>query len=246
MADQKILTSKWGDKKDKLSPHLIAKFKAMKRGEGGKFIVDDSSPVVEAPLTECNMEMAVNWQSPFENTGAESSFPAITAMLQTGALTPFLNKAGLGESKFSKTIESFAGKSGVSKLNSTQAFTGMPPVKIQAVALFRAWSDPKIEVEAPFDQLMQWSLPEKMAEDGTILSMMNGEMLPSTIPVCISMTYKGRTYEPLVIESISHPMGSPVDKNGDHVELLIPLTLCTLTALDRKDWKEKYQKKALT
>ena len=51
------------------------------------------------------------------------------------------------------------------------------------------------------------------------------------------MTYKGRTYAPLVIESIGQPISSPVDSNGRYVELLVPMTLCSLTALDRADWK---------
>ncbi|MBJ7575674.1 hypothetical protein [Luteimonas sp. MC1828] len=51
------------------------------------------------------------------------------------------------------------------------------------------------------------------------------------------MTYKGKTYAPLVIESIGQPIGSPVASTGRFVELLVPMTLCTLTALDRDDWK---------
>jgi len=51
------------------------------------------------------------------------------------------------------------------------------------------------------------------------------------------MKYKGRTYSPLVIESIGMPMNSPVDSNGRYVEMIVPMTLCTLTAMDRKDWQ---------
>lgn len=42
---------------------------------------------------------------------------------------------------------------------------------------------------------------------------------------------------PLVIESIGQPISSPVDSSGKYVELLVPMTLCTLTAPDREDWK---------
>jgi hypothetical protein len=52
------------------------------------------------------------------------------------------------------------------------------------------------------------------------------------------MQYKGRTFSPLVIESIGMPLSSPVDASGRFVELAVPLTLCTLTALDRQDWSD--------
>jgi hypothetical protein len=51
------------------------------------------------------------------------------------------------------------------------------------------------------------------------------------------MKYKGVLYSPMVIESIGYPIGSPVDKNGNHVELAVPLTLCSLAAIDRSDWR---------
>ena len=62
-------------------------------------------------------------------------------------------------------------------------------------------------------------------------------LAPSKAPAEIAMTYKGKTYAPLVIESIGQPINSPVDCSGRFVELLVPMTLCTLTALDREDWK---------
>jgi hypothetical protein len=61
-------------------------------------------------------------------------------------------------------------------------------------------------------------------------------LFPSAAPVRIAMTYKGRTYSPMVIESIGKPLDAPVDRNGRHVELVIPMTLCSLTALDRELW----------
>ena len=128
----------------------------------------------------------------------------------------------------------------------------MPPVKIQVTALFRAWKRPLKEVETPASQLMKWALPQELAADGAILSMLetvkallagggdqasivNG-LMPSKAPMTVAMLYKGRTYSPLVIESIAYPLNSPVDANGHYTELLIPMTLCTLTAFDREDW----------
>ena len=70
-------------------------------------------------------------------------------------------------------------------------------------------------------------------------------LMPSKSPTRVAMKFKGRTYSPLVIESIGMPMNSPVDANGQYVELAVPMTLCTLTALDRKDWANS-QKVSLT
>lgn len=225
------LSSRW----DGLSQHLIATFYELKR-DGAAWVVDHDAFVVKTVFTEASMEMAVNWQSQFENTGVEAGFPAITAMLQTNALQPFLDKVGMGKSELAKNLSSFAGKSGVTKLNSTQVFTGMPPVKFQVTALFRAWKDPGEEVEEPFSQLVQWALPKQLSPDGTLIQIMNGEIMATFIPSCIQMTYKGRTYGPLVIESISQPLNSPVDGNGNFVELLVQMSICSLSAIDRKDW----------
>lgn len=238
-----VLTSLW----DGLSDHLIASFYEVERKDGGwRRVV--GGEVVKAPLTESSMEMVLGWQSPFEGSGADKGVPALSSMLQSGALQPFVNPDG----KAGAVLSKFEGRTGITKLNSTQVFSGMPPVKIQVTALFRAWAKPVEEVEDPFNQLMKWALPINLAPNGAILSILEAgknwvagqalsdatvdALLPSTAPTKIAMKYKGRTYSPLVIESIGHPMNSPIDSNGRYVELAIPMTLCTLTAIDRQDW----------
>ncbi|NYT68798.1 hypothetical protein [Pusillimonas noertemannii] len=242
------LSSLW----DGLNPHLIASFYQVDRQ--GKRI--DSAITVKAPLVEAEMEISLNWQSPFEQSGPESKAPALLAMLQSGTLQPFVD-AVLGKPKEGEQasgaqkasadfLKQFEGRTGITKLNSTQVFTGMPPVKFSVQALFRAWRDAATEVEAPFEQLMQWSLPEKLSTDGTVLPRLvesaKGEtgsieaLLPSLSPVMIALQYKGRTFAPLVIESIGMPLSSPIDADGNFVELLVPMTICSLTALDKEDW----------
>lgn len=249
---------------DGLSPHLIASFYEVKKTGEGEGVVwrrtaESDQVTVKAPLTEANMEMVLNWQSPFEQAGPESKAPALFAMLQSGALQPIVDsvmpgflkkdKQGTDPSALQRSdgfLKQFEGRTGITKLNSTQVFNGMPPVKIQVVALFRAWRDPASEVEAPFDKLMEWSLPKWLSPDASLLARAadatKGDMsyiqalLPSKSPTCVAMTFKGRTYSPLVIESIGMPMNSPVSANGKYVELSVPMTLCTLTALDRNDW----------
>lgn len=261
-----LLSSKW----DGLSPHLMAKFyEVTKQESDGAWIASASTAYVVAPLTESNLDVTLNWQSPFEQSGPESSLPTLMAMLQSGAIQPVLESLGAaagvaaesvgakGPADFVTRLGSSAaaaareleGRSGITRLNSTQVFAGMPPIKISVTALFRAWRDPVSEVEAPFNQLMSWSLPAKLSELGPIITRaadyasgregVSGVdvLAPSLAPVKIAMTYKGKTYAPLVIESIGHPISSPVDASSRYVELLVPMTLATLTALDRGDWQ---------
>lgn len=258
------LSSDWSG----LSDHLIAKFYPVYQAEAGGPWQSDDGIVVKAPLTDSNLEATLNWQSPFEQSGPESSMPALMAMLQSGEIKTVIDSLGgglqkgaesLGMTGLAGAIGNFTGKAksatrglegrtGITRLNSTQVFSGMPPIKLQVTALFRAWSDPVAEVEAPFNQLMAWALPEKLSELGPVLSRavdyavgdINNPadvLAPSIAPTKLAMTYKGRTYAPLVIESIGQPINSPIDRNGRFAELLVPMTLCTLTALDRQDWK---------
>lgn len=215
-------------------------------------------PSVQAPLLEANLEIVLNWQSSFEHAGAESKAPTLFAMLQAGVLQPIVDQVFNGDKKAEATLKGIGandllrkleGATGITKLNSTQVFSGMPPFKITATAHFRAWSDPATEVEAPFEQLMSWVLPKELARDSTLLSraadvLKNGGdldkyigvLLPSKAPSVVAMHYKGRYFSPMVIESVGMPLNSPIDAAGRYVEMSAPLTICSLTAWDVKDW----------
>lgn len=240
------LSSEWMG----LSRHLIAKFWRVVKDDQGVWKPADDLVEVRAPLTDANMEIALSWHSPFEDAGPDKGMPTISAMLQSGQIQPYLNALGVGDGKIANTAKEFEGRTGITKLNSTQVFAGMPPVKIQVTALFRAWLDPAKEVEEPVNQLMAWALPEELSADGVIVSIVKATkdkssaiaaLLPSAAPVMVAMLYKGRTYSPLVIESIGYPLNSPIDASGRFTELSIPMTLCTLTAFDRKDWSASRQ-----
>jgi len=232
---------------DGLNPNLIASFYEVDSNGD-----QQGETIVKAPLTEANFEATFNWQSPFENTGAESGLPTVTAMLQSGAIQPYID--GLSDDgiigTFKNKLNEYAGsvksKTGITKLNSTQVFTGMPPIKIPVTLIFRAWRNSVEEVENPVDQLMKWALPKTLAGDGTFISRtgdaVTGDgsaldvLLPSSTPTMIGMHYKNKLYAPLVIESINMPINSQIDRDGNFVELLIPMTLATLTAIDANDW----------
>lgn len=242
---------------DGLNEHLIARlYEVDHRGAamGGVTVL--------AALTEdTQLELSMNWQSPFENAGPESKAPALMAMIQSGAVQPILertaemvgNVPGVGAAGAEKlrnaqlTAEGLRGRTGMTKLNSTQVFSGMPPIKIQATLLLRAWRDPGAEVEQPLDQLMQWALPRQLAPEGTMLTAamdyatgkqdsLLDAAFPSLAPTLVGLKYKGRLYAPLVIESVSVPLGSPIDKLGRFVQLAVPVTFSTLTAWDGADW----------
>jgi len=56
------------------------------------------------------------------------------------------------------------------------------------------------------------------------------------VPALVALTYKGRTYSPMVIERVGVPLGSPVDRFGRFTQMKVPVTLATLTGKDRADW----------
>lgn len=254
--EQNSLSSHW----DGLSPHLIAGFYEVKKTTNGVWArTPDADPkTVYAPLTDANIEISLSWQSPFEHAGPENRAPTLLAMLQSGALMPIIdaifgktkdaesNVAAEAQRRSNDFIRQFEGRTGITKLNSTQVFNGMPPVKIQVTAIFRAWSDPIKEVEEPVDKLMEWLLPVKLSPDGSVLARSaqaaRGEsnfidaLVPSLAPTMVAMHYKGRTYSPLVIEAISDPIASPVNSNGRYIEKSVQMSLATLTAIDRDDW----------
>ncbi|ANE54427.1 MULTISPECIES: hypothetical protein [Methylomonas] len=244
--ETQTLTSDWGA----LSPHLIASFWEVDR-EGNK--KQGSNTVVQAAVTDdASLEVTLNWQSPFEQAGPETKAPTLFAMLQSGLASDIFDKLGFDKqadsnSKATRLLQQFEGRTGITQLNSVQVFNGMPPAKIQMTLLFRAWRDPVSEVETPFNQLMEWALPIELAKDSTLLTnafeALKGSkdwieaVLPSQAPTLLAFHYKGRTFAPMVIESISQPLTAPTSKDGKFVELSVPVTLATLAAIDRKYWQ---------
>lgn len=231
---------------DGINPTLIASiYEVDHKGEP----VDEESRVRCLFVDDANLEATLNWQSPFEGAGPEARAPTLSAMLQSGAIQPLAERVGAGEAT-KEVSETARGRTGITKLNSTQVFSGMPPLRLQATIMLRAWRDPQAEVEEPLDQLMRWVLPQHLAPEGTLLTAavdwfkegdrdVNGFVeaaMPSAAPAMIAIRYKGRTYAPMVVETIGVPLNSPSDKYGRFVQLQIPVTFATLTAIDRHDW----------
>jgi hypothetical protein len=262
-----VLSSNW----DGLNPALLAKFYPLKRDDSGggwsqaggsrqlapNYTVDDGYEV-HCPITDGQMEMSLNWISPFEGAGAESKAPTLSSMLQSDALTPalqaFLDKSG-GKDKSGvadkalSTLAQAAGRTGITKLNSTQVFQGMPPIKFNVTAHFRALSDPIAEVREPISQLEEWAVPQLLATDSVLTNAVkNGAdqsavetIYPSIAPQIIGMRYGDGTYLPLVIESVSKPITNPRNQAGVMISCSVQLSLATLSAWDRRDIQRLYR-----
>jgi hypothetical protein len=220
------------------------------------FISDDVAPTVQFPITDASIEQSVNWHSPFENQSPDAALGSIAAIAQSGGGLAILNAlekqvtgirgADSFESRMARetvrTADSLVGKSGITKLNSTQTLAGVPPMKLTMTCHFRALKNARSEVQAPIDQLMQWLLPEELAADGAIVNLLNGEglsrsLFPSKTPTLVAFGYSGRRWSPMVIESISMPMTVPRTKDGDPVHSTVSMQIASLSAIDRAGWQ---------
>lgn len=253
-----------------LNSNLLATFYPVTSVAGAEkrtYVRDYTGGSVVAPILDgAEMEYTFNWQSPFEQMGTEAKAPALTAMLQSGVLSQayagFMSKTiGDQASETAKStnqtvgqaLESMVGRTGITKLNSTQVFSGMSPVKCSMKLLFRAYSDPKSEVMNPIQKLLSWAVPQKLSEDSSLVIMAKeaasgnrnvadyiSALLPSYSPTMIGMEYKGRTYMPMVIETISDPITSPTTSSGEYASAEVSLTIASLTAWDKGDINQIY------
>lgn len=252
-ASGSVLSSDWTG----LSPHLIASFYPVKRmtsaeNKSSYFARVPGTVEVRAPITDGQVDATMNWHSPFENNGADQQFSAISAMLQTGALSPLLTMfsdfmqqatgngvlSGAAKSA-SDAAQSLEGRTSMTKMNSTQVFNGMQPAKLSVTAHFRALRDARTEVEAPLNQLMRWALPQEIAQDGPVLELLKAgdpSLYPSRTPQIIGMSYANMQMLPLVIESVPYPLTGPRDKTGRMLSAQVALQLSTLAAIDANDW----------
>lgn len=253
------LGSDWGT----LSPLLM-----------GRIFVCDSKGVpdvteyegVYGPIEEGTFEATFNWQSPFENMGPETKAPALTAMIQSGALVPVINalqainpdpngKIGTmldaGADKLKSAVRELEGRTGITKLNSRQVFSGMPPVRVNFTIDFRALTNAAKEVEAPLQRLLEWVFPQELAEEGILSEVLQTSrdvdsfikaLFPSRAPKLLGLTYAGKTYSPMVVESISHSLTFPKDERGHFINLTVQVNMATLTALDRPDIKRFFSR----
>lgn len=243
--------SQWGG----LSKHLIASIYPCDDTGAEIMGQNNQSQGIMMPATEVQYEATLNWQSPFESAGPESKLPTIMAMIQSGQIGQLANVVGAAvgtDSKIGEMInkatgsiagvsDSLKGKTGITKMNSRQVFAGMPPIRITMILHFRAVSDTETQVMEPYQKLLEWTMPQKLAESGVISEMVQAKgdvlsgMFPSDAPTMIGFRFANNRYAPMVIESVGNPLDGPMDSEGRPVYRAVQVTLATLTALDRAD-----------
>lgn len=253
------LGSEWGS----LAESLIAVIAACDRdgktipAEQRKDFPDD----VRAPVREGSMEINFNWSSPFEQSGAESKAPALTALLQAGSLAesaqqmsalfgnlPIIGKQITSAAKATvKTVIHAQNRSSMTKMNSTQVFTGGSPIKISASLVFRAVKSPQTEVEKPIAALMYLAHPQILADNLRLGKATNTEtssaktvidaLMPSIAPTPVALSYGERRYAPLVILSLSRPLVVARAAGGE-LECEVNCTLGGLRSWDIADLKK--------
>ena len=157
------------------------------------------------------------------------------------------------DNKFQAFSDAVEGRSGITKLNSTQVYSGHSPLKVSMTLIFRAWQDPQSEVAAPYQALLKMAYPAELAEtalhsasDAVKNSDESGGMsdvaknvgyatfFPSLAPKYVKLSYKGETYPPMVIESISKPLDAPYSPMGD-IFLEVQVSLQSLRSMDFAD-----------
>lgn len=247
-----VLSSDWTG----LSPHLIASIFPVRRvveGTNVRWEREPGSIEVQAPLTDGQLEQTANWTSPFENQTADAKLSSLSSMFQTGGFEAILNalQQAVGQDSFlggqlqqtNAQLKTLEGRTAVTKLNSTQVFSGMPPFRLNVTAHFRALYDAAAEVEGPLDQLMAWSLPKKLSTMGLVGNAIDTSqekgwrtVYPSEAPQILGMTYANKLLKPVVIETIPVPITGPRDKDGRLICGSVTLTIASLTAIDKDDW----------
>jgi hypothetical protein len=246
------LGSKWGN----LSPHLLMSIypvemrtpgdtRSYQPVAGGNVVVFPIAPGGELRQTQ-------NWISPFENITPDASMSTFSAMLQVGGFNPVLQaleKASFTPGAIKALLQSaqgeaaqLVGRTSVTRFNSTQIYSGSPPLNMSVTALFRAMDDPVKEVQKPVDQLWQWMLPRELATDLTLTGLIKGAgplaaFYPSLSPQVVGVRFGGMAILPMVIESIGQALDAPIDKDGRPVSAQIPLQINSLAAFDVSDWR---------
>lgn len=241
--------SYWGT----LSSHKLAYIQACtKDGEM------DGSSIVMALLTDGDLSIDSQYQSPFESSSPETRLPTLLGMLQSGEIATTLARSAegsgllgqavagvanmadsaakaMGFSSFEETAESLEGKTNLTKLNSTQIFVSTSAVRMSITLFFSAFHNAEKEVESQLKQLKKWVVPKKLARslfESVAEDGLIGGLFPSEAPPYVALTYGGKTYKPFFIESVSEPLVAPSDRNGNRLSLSVSVSLVSRQAWD--------------
>ncbi|MEC7120783.1 MAG: hypothetical protein VXW65_12895 [Pseudomonadota bacterium] len=254
-----------------LSPHKIAKVSLCDK-DGNPL----NSAIVEAVMTDGDMTIESQYQSPFEASNPENRLPTLLGMAQSGEATAALGRIAenIGNAEnasraekaagraarisreiaeatgsdalireFGNAVKILEGRTNLTKVNSTQVYVSSSPIRISATLFFMAYRDAQKEVEDQIRLLQQWALPIYLSDIGLVESVAGqglAGLFPSQVPPFVSLGYSGKTYKPLLIESVSTPIVAPIDTNGNRLTLSVSLTLVSRQAWDQNDINHLY------
>ncbi len=254
-ANTQVLGTIWQEKG--LNKNLIAKIRPVKEGnlEGGQgnetYLPMANEPTVAMLFEDAEFAIESQYSTPFESSNPEGRMPNLMGMIQSGQMASagysFFNggkekEEGASDGYLDKALQELQGlkgRSNFTKLNSRQIFTSTSSVRITATIVFHAWSNANAEVEQALSKLQQWALPVALSKQSLLVQLssegFSEALFPSIIPPLVMLQYGGKTYNPLVIESISAPITAPMTKNGDRIAVKAQITLLSLMAWDMQD-----------
>lgn len=189
-----------------------------------------------------DLSVESQYSTPFENSNPEQRLPTLLGMMQSGdwvntiaSVASNVFGVDLG-AETEESMNALMGRSNLTKTNSTQIFTGAAPVSLNMTILFSAWRSALTEVENQIMQLMKWALPEELYEGSLVASAVENKSLqslfPSKVPPYVSVHYGGKKYVPMLIQSVNAPIVVPMDKDGNRIQVQVPVHFVSRTAWD--------------
>lgn len=247
-----------------LSEHKLAKICLVNMSDDNKSWTLEPESEIVALLAEGNKTLDIQWQTPFENSNPEHKLPTLMAGLQTGQITASVAGTISGNETFDnlakeavnlvemidpvtgkmkEALKDLKGRSNLTKINTEKVFLSSSGHQISITLQFLAFSDAKEEVERQIMRLESYSVPRYLAESGLVENVSKDGLkglFASLIPRYVSLTTHGKTYAPLVIESISAPIVAPADEDGNRLSISVDMTLSSRTSIDATDIAKLY------
>lgn len=149
-------------------------------------------------------------------------------------------------------LKGLTGKTSFTKLNSQQIYLSSNSVKITGTLVLTAWADAKAEVEDALRLLQSWTVSKFLSDNGLVVNSVQGVqqegfidgalagIFSGEVPPTVALTYGGKTYSPLVIESLSAPITAPMNSQGNRIAIKVQISLSTLRAWDKRDVNALY------
>jgi hypothetical protein len=229
-----------------INDHLLVR---IRRCDNKGNLIEGEADQVTALGLDGELNIDNQYSSPFENSNPEQKFPTMMGQLQSGnwadTLDTVLGTVGFDMSDTTKEkLNSLAGRSNLTKENSTQIYTSTNPVSIPFTLYFETWEDAKAEVEDQLDVLKQWSLPEYLSDQSLLSSFAQEKTLeslfPSLVPPFVALYYGGKRYAPLLIQTYSESLTMPKDSEGNRMFVTIPVNFLSREAWDKNNISKLY------